>query len=120
MLGVSLLQLLLIVINKVDKFDELLETFLEKGFSGGTILHSTGMVSELEKHMEDLPIFGSFRYMIDLNREESKTLFMALRDEQVEPAKKIVREVIGDLSKPYTAVMFTLPILTAEGIESQQ
>lgn len=111
------MQLLLIVINKVEKFDELLETFLEKGFSGGTILHSTGMVSELGKHIENLPIFGSFRYIIDLDREESKTMFMALKDDQVEPAKKIVREVIGDLSKPDTAVLLTLPVLTTEGIE---
>jgi hypothetical protein len=42
---------------------------------------------------------------------------MALKDEQVESAKEIVRGIIGDLSKPDTAVLFTLPILTAEGIE---
>lgn len=112
-----MLQLLLIVINKIEKFDELLEAFLDKGLSGATIISSTGMVSELGKHMENFPIFGSIRYMIDLERKESKTIFMALKDEQVEPAKKIVREVIGDLSKPDTAVLFTFPILTAEGIE---
>lgn len=111
------MQLLLIVLNKVEKLDELLETFLDKGFSGATIISSTGMVSELAKSMENFPIFGSLRYMIDLDREENKTIFMALKDEQVEPVKKIVREVIGDLSEPDTAVIFTLPILTAEGIE---
>lgn len=111
------MQLLLIVINKVEKLDELLEAFLDKGFSGATIISSTGMVSELGKHMENFPIVASLSYIIDLERQENKTIFMALKDEQVEPAKKIVRDIIGDLSKPDTAVLFTLPILTAEGIE---
>lgn len=111
------MQLLLIVLNKIEKLDELLETFLDNDFSGATIINSTGMMSELAKNMEDLPIFGSLRYMIDLDREETKTIFMALKNDQVEPAKKVVREVVGDLSKPDTAVMFTLPILSVEGIE---
>lgn len=111
------MQLLLIVLNKIEKLDELLETFLDKGFSGATIISSTGMVSELGKNIENFPIFGSLRYLIDLDRKENKTVFMVLKDEQVEPAKKIVRDVVGDLTKPDTAVLFTLPILTAEGIE---
>ena len=111
------MQLLLIVLNKVEKLDELLEAFLDKGFSGATILNSTGMVSELAKNIENYPIFSSLRYIIDLDRKENKTIFMALKDEQVESAKEIVRGIIGDRPKPDTAVLFTLPILTAEGIE---
>lgn len=111
------MQLLLIVLNKIEKLDKLLETFLDKGFKGATIISSIGMVSELGKNIENYPIFASLRYLIDQDRKENKTIFMALKDEQVEPAKRIVREVIGDLSKPNTAVLFTLPILTSEGIE---
>ncbi len=110
------MQLLVIVLNKIEKLDELLETFLEKGFSGATILNSTGMLSELAKHMENYPIVGSLRYIIDLDRQENRTIFMALRDEQAEAAKQIVRDVVGDLSQLDTAVMFTLPILSSEGI----
>jgi hypothetical protein len=42
---------------------------------------------------------------------------MVLKDEQVEEAKMVIRQVVGDLSKPDTAVMFTLPVLTAEGVK---
>ena len=52
---------------------------------------------------------------MDPDREESKTIFMVLKDEKVEVVKGIVREVIGDLSQPDTAVLFTLPVLSAEG-----
>lgn len=111
------MQLLLIVMNKVEKLDDLLETLLEEGYSGATIINSTGMISKMAKHMENYPIFGSLRFLVDFDREENITIFMALKDEQVESVKKIVRNVIGDLSQPNTAVMFTLPILSVEGID---
>lgn len=111
------MQLLIIVLNRVNQLDELIETMVEHGFTGATILNSTGMLRELAKSNEDFPLFGSLRYLIDTDREESKTIFMALRDEQIEEAKQVVRTVVGDLSKPDTAVLFVLPILSVEGIE---
>jgi hypothetical protein len=42
---------------------------------------------------------------------------MVIKDEQVEIVKNILTEVVGDLSQPDTAVMFTLPVLSAEGAE---
>lgn len=111
------MQFLLIVLNKVELLDDLLEKFMDDGICGATILSSTGMVRELAKYNEGFPIFGSLRYMIDLDRQESKTIFMVLKDEQVEKVKTIVRQVVGDLSKPDTAIMFTLPVLSVEGVE---
>lgn len=110
------MQLLLIVLNKVEKLDDLLESLMEQGFTGATILSSTGMMKELAKNSEDFPIFGTFRFQLDLDREENKTIFMVLKDGQVETVKKIIRKVVGDLSKPDSAIVFTLPILSAEGI----
>lgn len=55
--------------------------------------------------------------LIDPERKESKTIFMVLTDEKAKEAKKIIREVVGDLSKPDTAVIFTLPVLSTEGVE---
>ena len=42
---------------------------------------------------------------------------MALQDEKIEAAKAVVRGVVGDLSQPDTAVMFTLPVLSVEGVD---
>ncbi|HBN82832.1 MAG TPA: hypothetical protein DDZ89_03210 [Clostridiales bacterium] len=107
------MQLLLLVLNKVELLEKLLESFADKGVKGATILNSVGMARELA----DYPIFGSLRFLIDLDRQESKTIFIVLKDEQVEMVKETVRQVVGDLSKPDTAVMFTLPVLTVEGVE---
>jgi len=111
------MKFLLIVLNKVELLETLLEKFMQNGIHGATIINSTGMIKELSKNNEDFPMFGSLRYLIDPDRKESKTIFMVLKDEQVEEAKKIVRQVLGDLSQPNTAVIFTLPVLTAEGVE---
>lgn len=111
------MQFLLMVLNKVEILDTLLEKLMESGICGATILSSTGMVRELVKSNEDYPIFGTLRFIINPDRQESKTIFMVLKETKVEDVKKIIRQVVGDLSKPDTAVMFTLPVLSAEGVE---
>lgn len=111
------MQFLLVVLNKVEKLNTLLEKLVEHNICGATILDSTGMVRELIKNNEDYPIFGTLRLFIDTDRQESKTIFMVLKEEQIEEAKSVVRQVIGDMSKPDTAVMFTLPIISVEGVK---
>lgn len=111
------MQFLLMVLNKVELLDTLLGKLMENGVSGATILSSTGMVRELAKYSEDYPIFGTLRFLIDFDRKESKTIFMVLKDEKVEEIKSVIRQVVGDMSKPDTAVMFALPVLSAEGVE---
>ncbi len=110
------MQFLLVVLNKVEKLNTLLEKLMEHNICGATILDSTGMVKELIKNNEDYPIFGTLSLFIDTDRQESKTIFMVLKEEQVEEAKKVIRQVVGDMSKPDTAVMFTLPVLSMEGV----
>ena len=109
------MQLLILVLNRVELLDLILETLSEAGLRGGTILNSTGMARELSKD-EDYPFFGSLRMILDPEREESKTIFMALKKEDVPVAKKAIRSVVGDFTKPDTGVMFTLPIDDIEGI----
>ncbi len=111
------MQLMVMVLNKVEVLDTLLESLMEKGICGATILNSTGMMRELARSGEDYPIFGALRMLIDPDRKESKTLFMVLKDTRVEEAKEIIREIVGDLSKPDSAVIFTLPVTSAEGVE---
>ena len=111
------MQFLLLVLNKVEVLETLLEKLMEKGICGATILNSTGMVRELAKSNEDFPIFGSLRAFINPERKESKTIFMVLNEDKVDEVKNIIRQVVGDLSRPDSAVLFTLPVLSAEGVD---
>lgn len=109
------MKMLLLVLNQVELQEPLLEALMEGGVHGGTILTSTGMARLLSEN-EDFPMFGTLRGWLDPQRKESKTIFIALQDEEVERVKEIIRSVLGDFSKPDTAVLFTLPLLDAEGI----
>ena len=113
------MQILLIVLNKTEKLSPLLDAWMEQGIGGATVLKSTGMVRILAKNMEQYPIVGSLRRLVgDMDeRKDSRTIFMALQDDKIEAAKAVVRSVVGDLSQPDTAVMFTLPLLSAEGVD---
>lgn len=110
------MQILLVVLNRVEMLQPLLDSLMEKGFSGATILNSTGMMKELAKNIEQYPILGSLRFLLNEDHRESKTIFMVVKEEQAEAVKAVVREVVGDLSQPDTAIMCTLPLLSVEGV----
>jgi hypothetical protein len=68
------MQFMVMVLNKVEVLDALLERLMGNGICGATILNSTGMVRELAKSGEDLPIFGTPDFQIS-----SKTQSVATR-----------------------------------------
>ena len=49
-----------IVLNKAECLDELIESFMASGISGGTILDSYGMARSL-RNKDDNPLFAMFR-----------------------------------------------------------
>lgn len=109
------MQLLVLVLNKVELLDPLLEAMQENDLRGATILDSTGMAHELSQN-EDSPIFATLRVLLDPKRQQNKTLFTVLKDEDVPKAIEVTRSVIGDFSKPDTAILFTVPVNIVEGI----
>ena len=110
------MQLLLLVLNEIELLDPLLEAMMTGGVRGATILNSTGMARQLASTHEDYPFFGSLRMLLDPDREESKTIFMVVKEEEVPHVKEVLHSVLGDLSRPDTAVLFTLPVIDVEGI----
>lgn len=117
MYGDDRVQMLLVVLNRTEKLNDLLDAFIEHDLSGATILKSIGMVKMLAKNIEHYPILGSLRRMMEEeDRKDSKTIFMVLHDDKIETAKTCVRQVLGDLSQPNTAILLTLPVLSVEGV----
>jgi len=112
------MRLLLLVLNQIDKLDDLLDALIANGISGATILDSIGMLRELAGKDEYQPIFGSQWFLDNPGRKESKTIFLVVDEKQTEIVRKVIYQVIGDISQPDTAVLFTLPILSVEGIEA--
>ena len=110
-----MMHLVVIILNKFECLEELLVRFAEGGISGATVIESTGMARVLGGK-DDLRIFGSLRMMFSPVREENRTIFTVLPEEKIPAVKQIVTDVVGDLSKPDTGIMFAVPVSFTEGI----
>ncbi|WP_326908676.1 P-II family nitrogen regulator [Sedimentibacter sp. MB31-C6] len=109
------MQILILILKKVELVDDIMEKLAETGVRGGTIVESTGMAKSLV-NMEDLPIFGMLRHILtDDEKLASKVLLFVLKNEQVMTTRRTIKEVIGDLSEPNTGIMFSIPITDVEG-----
>ncbi|MCD7808865.1 MAG: hypothetical protein LUH02_05945 [Erysipelotrichaceae bacterium] len=109
------MQVIVVVLNKIDYLDDLLAKLKKAGVSGGTIIESTGMMNRLGDSDESY-ILGSLRLFLDNPRPESKTLFFIVKDSQIEIVRKTVDEVLGGIDNPDTGIMFGIPISFADGL----
>ncbi len=110
------MQLLVLILKKVELIDELIAELADAGFTGGTILDGTGMAAAM-MGLENLPIFGLLRQTIgDQEREASKVMLFVLEDEDAVSVRGIIKKVIGDFNQPNTGIMFAIPITYVEGL----
>ena len=109
------MQLFTLILKKEELVDKLMHELFEAGIKGGTLINGEGMAKALH-NMDDIPTFGLLRRAWDESeRETVKTLLLVLKDDQVDVAIRVVKEVIGDLNEPNTGIMFTMPINIVEG-----
>ena len=60
---------------------------------------------------------SSLRLLLDPSREENRTIFTLVKDEQVPVVKQVLETVVGDLQAPDTAILFTIPVEDIEGVK---
>ena len=111
------MQLLFLVIKRVELVDEIMKELAKAGIKGGTCIDSMGMAKSISG-MDNLPMISVLREIINGEDpvQKGKTIFVVVHDEQVEAAKKAITKVTGDLSKPNAGVLFGVPVTFAEGI----
>ena len=112
------MKLLTLILKKTELISDLNDELKNIGIHHGTIIDAKSMTNGLRVWSDDSIIIGgvlrrakNFEY-----NEPCKILIFILEDEQLEEAKKVIEEVVGDISKPGTAIMFTTPIDFAEGL----
>jgi hypothetical protein len=110
------MQLLVLILKKVELINDILKRLVDVGVKGGTILEGSGMAKELVDN-EDLPIFDMLRHVLAEETDAtSKVLLFVLRDEKVMTARQTIKSVVGDLREPNTGIMFAIPIMDVEGL----
>ncbi|MFO7588920.1 MAG: hypothetical protein R6X22_12765 [Gemmatimonadota bacterium] len=108
------MELLIAVINDVDRMDEVLAGFLEIGITGATILDSEGMGRVLS---HEIPIFAGLQTLISRSRPQNQTLFSVIDDpEKVERAIALLQDVCGRFDDPATGIAITVPVNRVVGL----
>jgi hypothetical protein len=107
-------ELLIAVINDVDRVDEILAGFLEIGVTGATVIDSEGMGRVLS---QEIPIFAGLQTLISRSRPQNQTVFSVIDDpETMENALKIIQEVCGRFDDPATGIAMTIPVSRVVGL----
>lgn len=108
------MELLIAVINDVDRVDEILAGFLEIGVTGATVIDSEGMGRVLS---QEIPIFAGLQTLISRSRPQNQTVFSVIDDpETMENALKIIQEVCGRFDDPATGIAMTIPVSRVVGL----
>ena len=110
------MKLLILILNKVEKLEEVLEGFLEIGITGATVIDSVGMGHILS---EEVPIFAGLRFMFAGAKPHNKTIFSAIKNEKEKSAVELLQKILGDLNQPGTGIVFTIPIERVEGLKPE-
>ena len=110
-----MMKLVVIILNKTECLETLLETFRDNDMAGATIIDSKGMIQELSDNY-DFRITGSLREIFMPSHKENKTILMVAKDTDVPVISRILEEATGGLSNPDTGILFTLPIDHLEGM----
>ncbi|MDO5144751.1 MAG: hypothetical protein Q4E72_09180 [bacterium] len=115
------MQMFVLVLNKVERLERILEMMLEQGIGGATVLDSTGMMRVLDGDDNvDLPMMGLLRHFYSPERKRSKTMFAIIRDEQRQQLTDIINEATGGLDQPDTGICFCIPTTYVEGLEKKK
>ncbi len=107
------MHLLILVLNKEEHLEEVLEVFLELDIHGATIIDSIGMGRILA---HDIPIFAGFRNLMQESRPGNKTIFTVIDEKKIPRVVQGVEQICGSLDKPGAGILVTIPVGIAKGI----
>lgn len=107
------MKLMIFILNRNDVLDSLLEGFSAAGLGGATIIESTGLAVALSRMGSN--IFSASLKAILNNEENNHTIISIIKDNQLDLARKVIYRTVGNLSKPNTGVLCTVPLDFVEG-----
>ncbi len=109
--------LLVLVLNKHEHVNAILERFLEIGITGATLVDSRGMGREILEC--ESPVVGGLRKLIyEQCHPNNITIFSLVHDEEtIDRATDEIEKIAGDLDRPGAGVLFVLPVIRVKGLQ---
>ena len=110
------MKLAVLVLNKEEFLESVLEGYIEIGITGATIIDSIGMGHILSA---EVPIFAGLRFMFAGSRPYNKTILSVINDDKIEPLKVLVEKVLGPLAESGNGIMFFIDIAEVVGLKPE-
>ena len=107
------MHLLVAVLNSPDDVDAILAGFVGLGVRGATVINSEGMGRVLS---HDIPIFAGLQTLLNRSGPENRTILTVVSADLIDPIISLIQESCGDLEKPATGIIFTLPVDRVVGL----
>lgn len=105
------------ILNRTEMLPKLLNGFLDAGVPGSTVIDCKGGLQVLGASGEDdAPIFGALRQFLIPTYQSGKMILSIMHKEDQPRVKKVIYDVVGDLSKPGTGILVTIPLAEVEGL----
>jgi len=111
------MHLLVAVLNSPDDLDTILAGFVELGVRGATTINSEGMGRVLS---HDIPIFAGLQTLLNRSGPENRTILTVISADLIDPVISLIQKPCGDLEKPATGIIFTLPVDRVVGLAKQE
>ena len=92
------MKLLVIILNKTDVLDYLLEGLSAAGIKGATIIESSGMAMTLSR-LDSSFLSASIRGLFS-GEEDNRTILSVIKNNQLDTARKIVYNTVGIYLSP--------------------
>ncbi|HCJ41571.1 hypothetical protein [uncultured Ruminococcus sp.] len=108
------MKLMVLILNKTESLEYLLEGLSAAGIGGATIIPSSGMAMTLLK-MNSRFLSSSIRSMFSGVEDDNKTIISVIENDQLDIARRVIYNTVGDLSQPNTGILFTVPLDFVEG-----
>ncbi len=112
--------LLVLVLDDIEKFPEVIEAWEEVGVPGVTILDSVGTRRLQERvQRDDMPLIPSLRSLFSSDEDHNRTLFTVVEDDAIlDAAISAAQKVTGNFKEPNTGILFVIPVSRAWGVPS--
>ena len=114
--------LVLLIVDDLNLCPSVLDAWDAAKVPGITILESTGMGRIREDAIrDDIPMMPSLSDVFRSREYHHRTIFSVVEgEEMVDRLIEITQEILGDLNKPDTGVLFVLPVSRVIGFYGAQ
>jgi len=110
------MKLAVLILNREELLETLLEGLIEIGITGATIIDSIGMGHILST---DVPVFAGLRFMFAGSRPYNKTILSIIKEEKVATLKELAEKILGSLEESGNGILFFIEISDVVGLKPE-